>query len=130
MEGLVLEDLSEDEEEENMEDDENVRIVDKTVKNPNNFSKVDPEILDDPKKLQTQFPKICEAKAAFCECSAGDILYLPASWFHEVQSRSAGKGHMAFNYWFHPPDAQNDFEHPYSTDFWPNDFKDRFKDKT
>jgi hypothetical protein len=35
------------------------------------------------------------------------------------------KGHMALNYWFHPPDANNNFEQPYSTDFWPNDFKNR-----
>ena len=120
--------------------DENIndglrRIVDKTVKNPNNFSKVDPSLLDDPQKLQKDFPKILVAKAAFCECSCGDILYLPASWFHEVTSISesgtpskTAKGHMAFNYWFHPPDAENDFENPYTTDFWPNDFKDRFKD--
>jgi hypothetical protein len=33
------------------------------------------------------------------------------------------------NYWFHPPDAENDFEHPYSADFWPNDFKLRFANK-
>lgn len=27
---------------------------------------------------------------------------------------------------FHPPDGK-EFETPYSTDFWPNDFKDRFR---
>ncbi len=107
------------------------RIVDKTVKNPTNFSRVDPSILDDVQTLQSYFPKILDAKSAVCECHAGDILYLPASWFHEVRSSSenaaTAKGHMAFNYWFHPPDAQNDFDAPYTTDFWPNDFKDRFK---
>jgi hypothetical protein len=47
---------------------------------------------------------------------AGEALYLPASWWHEVTSfgscdidgdGAADKGdnvHMAFNYWFHPPD--------------------------
>jgi len=113
-------------------------IVDKTVKNPNNFSKVEQSILDDDEKLKQDFPQILEANSAFCECHAGDILYLPASWFHEVRSFSDGNssksnnnndknnnGHMAFNYWFHPPDADNDFEHPYTTDFWPNDFKNR-----
>ncbi len=134
--GMTIEELSEDEEEqeENLDDD-TVRIVDKTVKNPNNFSKVEPSILDDRETLRGQFPKVLEANAAFCECSAGDILYLPASWFHEVRSSSSNKegtskGHMAFNYWFHPPDAKNDFENPYTTDFWPNDFKDRFKEET
>ena len=122
------------------DEDSHRRFVDKTVKDPNNFSRADPSVLDDREKLQTNFPKMLDAKAAFCECSAGDMLYLPASWFHEVTSSSVGggsssngtaltttKGHMAFNYWFHPPDAENDFENPYTTDFWPNDFKDRFK---
>lgn len=45
------------------------------------------------------------------ELKAGDALYLPASWWHEVTSfgsdddNKAGRNvHMAFNYWFHPPD--------------------------
>jgi len=111
------------------------RIVDKTVKNPNNFSKVEQSILDNDERLKQDFPQILEANSAFCECHAGDILYLPASWFHEVRSFSDGNssssnksnnnGHMAFNYWFHPPDADDDFEHPYTTEFWPNDFKNR-----
>ncbi len=49
------------------------------------------------------------------------MLYLPASWYHEVTSSSLpplgdqqnlngqkadiNKVHMALNYWFHPPDA-------------------------
>ena len=105
------------------------RIVDKTIKNPNNFSKVDPSILDDRAKLKEDFPNILDAKPAFCECRSGDMLYLPASWFHEVTSKSDSsgntRGHMAFNYWFHPPDAENNFEKPYTTDFWPDDFKNR-----
>ena len=32
------------------------------------------------------------------------------------------------NFWFHPPDGDS-FEHPYSTEFWPNDFRDRFLEK-
>ena len=41
--------------------------------------------------------------------SAGQMLYLPCGWFHNVKSRS-GAGpqeapyHLAFNYWFYPPD--------------------------
>ncbi|EIN14656.1 Clavaminate synthase-like protein [Punctularia strigosozonata HHB-11173 SS5] len=37
----------------------------------------------------------------------GDMLYLPTSWFHEVTSSSDDNGstHIAFNYWFHPPDG-------------------------
>jgi hypothetical protein len=56
---------------------------------------------------------------------AGEMLYLPAGWFHEVKSTGGGKeGHLAFNYWFHPPDGTT-FEKPYSSDFWPNDWKKR-----
>ena len=38
-------------------------------------------------------------------------------------------GHLAMNYWFHPPDG-NDFDALYSTDFWPNDYRDRFPNKS
>ena len=137
VEGIDIDAMSSCSEEDHIDDDSKgdneCRIVDMTVKNPNNFSTADPAILDDREKLKRDFPKMLDAKSAFCECNAGDILYLPASWFHEVTSSSGtggddhAKGHMAFNYWFHPPDAENDFEHPYTTDFWPNDFRDRSK---
>ncbi|EPY52120.1 Jmj4 protein [Schizosaccharomyces cryophilus OY26] len=52
----------------------------------------------------------------------GDMFYLPASWFHEVTSSSAeGESsiHVAFNYWFHPPDNLHNFDHPYEDrDLW------------
>ncbi|KAI0655810.1 Clavaminate synthase-like protein [Cubamyces menziesii] len=55
------------------------------------------------------------------ELSEGEMLYLPASWWHEVTSTSAAGDsaaggndvHMAFNYWFYPPDALENFETPY-----------------
>lgn len=51
------------------------------------------------------------------ELSAGEMLYLPASWWHEVTSSSAGDGedavHMAFNYWFYPPNQFQKYEEPY-----------------
>jgi len=104
------------------------RVVDKTVKNPNNFSRVEVDSLDDEKKLKEKYPDLLDANAAFCNVEAGSILYLPASWFHEVTSYGAIDGHLAVNYWFHPPDANN-FDAPYSTDFWPNDYRDRFEDE-
>ncbi|EIW57046.1 Clavaminate synthase-like protein [Trametes versicolor FP-101664 SS1] len=48
------------------------------------------------------------------ELSEGEMLYLPASWWHEVTSTSTGDVHMAFNYWFYPPDALDNFGAPYS----------------
>ena len=56
---------------------------------------------------------------------AGEMLFIPTGWFHEVRSTGGGsEGHLAFNYWFHPPDGKT-FEKPYSSDFWPNDWKKR-----
>jgi hypothetical protein len=47
----------------------------------------------------------------------GEMLYLPASWWHEVTSSSSNSAqdhtHMAFNYWFYPPDGLDNFEEPY-----------------
>ena len=74
----------------------------------------------------------------------GEMLWLPAGWFHEVTSASsrstpahggnggggrgaepaAPGGHLAMNYWFHPPDSA-DFEAPYSGKFWPHDWAKR-----
>lgn len=66
--------------------------------------------LDDyPNFLKTKKPLIVEL-------SAGEMLYLPASWWHEVTSSAGAKGepvHMAFNYWFYPPNRLDSFEQPY-----------------
>lgn len=37
-------------------------------------------------------------------------------------------GHMAMNYWFHPPDTQ-DFKEPYSSKFWQIDWEMRVKSR-
>jgi hypothetical protein len=126
---------------------------------PANFSRVDPDALSlssDGTRvlLQERWPKMMGAACAVVELEAGDVLYLPAGWFHEVTSMSDGaagkkggvddvdgecgasssapsgtgpersdaRSHLAFNYWFHPPDG-DDFERPYSCDFWPQDWK-------
>ncbi|KAI0820526.1 Clavaminate synthase-like protein [Trametes gibbosa] len=53
------------------------------------------------------------------ELTEGEMLYLPASWWHEVTSTSTGDVHMAFNYWFYPPDALDSFDAPYrDTQVW------------
>ncbi|GJE92988.1 cupin-like domain-containing protein [Phanerochaete sordida] len=63
------------------------------------------------------FPNFKKATKPFVvELSAGEMLYLPASWWHEVTSSAAADGdavHMAFNYWFYPPDNLDSFEEPY-----------------
>lgn len=60
---------------------------------------------------------------------AGDALYLPAGWWHDVTSRSRPDGsvlskqgkhthtalHLAINMWFFPPDGES-LDEPYRTD--------------
>jgi hypothetical protein len=61
------------------------------------------------------------------EIEAGDMLYLPAGWFHEVTSYSTklGEWHLALNYWFHPPDNLENFDQPYLSAFWASDWEER-----
>lgn len=123
------------EEDKEGEEDESVdgkrRVVDKTVKDPANFSRVDTFQLRDAaakEALLREFPLFADSTAAFCELGVGDMLYLPASWFHEVESFGGGAangGHLALNYWYHPPDALASFETPYASPFWPRDWKQR-----
>jgi hypothetical protein len=116
-----------------------------TSSRPDNFSTVDQSLSAD--QMEIAFPLFAALKrrnvARTVVLKAGQMLYLPAGWFHEVEScnsnasmsdnptqgsslyengskntgSAAESGHMAFNYWFHPPDTQQ-YEKPYSTDFW------------
>jgi hypothetical protein len=77
------------------------RLVDKTVKNPDNFSKIPADMLDDITKPNEEHPNLRNATMAYCNINTGEMLFLPASWFHEVTSYSVeGDGHhLALNYW-------------------------------
>ncbi|KAF4739841.1 hypothetical protein FOZ63_016646, partial [Perkinsus olseni] len=59
------------------------------------------------------------------ELLPGDMLYLPASYFHEVISYSTTTtptdddvGHLAVNYWYHPPVYGSSYDKPYEDDYW------------
>lgn len=93
---------------------------------PESFSRIDLSLPD--RRLKQQFPSFPGAAAAIeCEVHAGHCLYLPAGWFHEVTSwgdcKVGGAGHLALNYWFHPPDnldpKADGFTKPYTSDYWP-----------
>eukprot|EP01026_Neomeris_dumetosa_P052198 TRINITY_DN460_c2_g1_i6.p1 TRINITY_DN460_c2_g1~~TRINITY_DN460_c2_g1_i6.p1 ORF type:complete len:475 (+),score=86.72 TRINITY_DN460_c2_g1_i6:96-1520(+) len=94
---------------------------------PPSFSKVDINV--SPEIIKQQFPKFPSLKKAMvCDVSEGQMLYIPAGWFHEVKSFSSNteeskNGHMAFNFWFHPPDNlqsnEEGFSKPYMSDYWP-----------
>jgi hypothetical protein len=104
---------------------------------PVSFSQVDTFRLRDGeqarRELHEEFPKFSQAKVAFCELEAGDMLFLPASWFHEVESfgSALGNGHLALNYWYQPPDqlTPEHFTSPYSSQFWQRDWEQRFTPK-
>lgn len=93
---------------------------------PPNFSRVNTVL--SLKELKQEFPKYVDAYSRRVEVTlvAGEMLYLPAGWFHEVRSLGLEDGacHMALNYWFHPPDS-SDFQRPYTTDFWHQDWMKR-----
>lgn len=97
----------------------------KTEEEPSSFSHVPTAALHAQLGLSTSaststtsqtYPNIAKAGSPFIvELKQGQMLYLPASWWHEVTSISGTdtSQHMAFNYWFHPPDGLKNFEEPY-----------------
>ncbi|RYH13837.1 hypothetical protein EON65_34710 [archaeon] len=94
---------------------------------PDNFSRITNSL--PPSQLQSNFSLFLEAlpHKVTVDLKEGEMLYIPAGWFHEVQSKGR---HMAFNYWFHPPDnymasGQMSYEQPYASSFWKEDFEDR-----
>ena len=95
---------------------------------PKHFSKIDLS-LEDSIRFQT-WPSLQSTTMTEVELQAGDVLYLPAGWFHEVLSETTedNTGHMAFNYWFHPPDGET-FEAPYASPFWFADWKKQRTEK-
>lgn len=67
---------------------------DASIKNKH-FSQVDTELVD-----TRRFPAFQNASPQRVEVQAGDLFYMPAGWFHEVQSRGR---HIAINFWSDPP---------------------------
>eukprot|EP00056_Hartaetosiga_gracilis_P002060 m.50523 g.50523 ORF g.50523 m.50523 type:complete len:453 (+) comp10888_c0_seq5:22-1380(+) len=77
---------------------------------PNSFSKVS---LPFDETMFDTFPDFPAHEQITCTLSAGEMLYLPNGWFHEVTSMAAEEDssdssdapnvHIAFNYWFYPP---------------------------
>jgi hypothetical protein len=102
---------------------------------PLNFSRIQAPLLtlEAGSLAAAKHPAYASAPVAVVEIVAGQMLYLPAGWFHEVTSQSSVEvtsqggvegsshtgvpsavatapsegraGHMALNYWVHPPDV-------------------------
>uniref|UniRef100_A0A8C2S212 Bifunctional peptidase and (3S)-lysyl hydroxylase JMJD7 n=1 Tax=Capra hircus TaxID=9925 RepID=A0A8C2S212_CAPHI len=54
-----------------------------------------------------RYPSYCQAQALRCTVRAGEILYLPALWFHHVQQ---SHGCIAVNFWY---DMEYDLKYSY-----------------
>jgi oxalate decarboxylase/phosphoglucose isomerase-like protein (cupin superfamily) len=85
---------------------------------PDNFSRID--ILRTESEIQSEFPNFHSIPFCTVDVRPGQMLYLPAGWFHEVRSYSDhDQGlnlhdcHVALNYWYHPPCNLDDFQSPY-----------------
>lgn len=105
---------------------DNIENGEKAEEDPPSFSLIPTAVLHKQLELPTtaivppdsapvDFPNLAKASEPYVvELSAGQMLYLPASWWHEVTSSSDGEAdvHMALNWWFYPPDADS-FEEPY-----------------
>jgi Cupin-like domain len=103
---------------------------------PSNFSRVD--LSEGREVIRESFPEFPLEAEVSVDLSAGQCLYLPTGWFHNVTSLGPANdapstpecpfahdgGHMAFNYWYYPPDTQ-DFHKPYSSPFWEKDWAAR-----
>ena len=104
------------------------RVADGRETDPPSFSRVSRASENDADVFARRFPLFGAAAATRrmeTAVRAGEILYLPAGWFHEVRSCNArGKNHAALNYWFHPPATGAPFEQPYGSkqDLWERDW--------
>lgn len=51
-----------------------------------------------------RFPKFAEARPLLCTIEEGEVLFMPAFWWHEVQSRPSQTQHrnLAVNFWYDP----------------------------
>ncbi|TPX57387.1 hypothetical protein PhCBS80983_g03866 [Powellomyces hirtus] len=70
------------------------------------------------------FPLLAKATKITFVVHAGEALYLPTGWFHEVTSSNTGNNlpHMALNHWLAPP-TRPDFEKCYEDNYWEDIWK-------
>lgn len=81
------------------------------------------EIASLTKFANENFPGFLELHKTEVWLEAGDMLYLPCGWFHEVTSYANEKlpAHIALNWWFMPPNGEGE-SNPYKDDYWKQDF--------
>ena len=118
----------------------------KLERDPPSFSQTSRAAPSDVPKNFPLFVKAQETRMMTTTVRAGEILFLPTGWFHEVSSSGdtsaedgdrknqkeggnkddKNKKHAALNYWFHPPLFGASFATPYGTqerqDMWESDW--------
>ncbi|KAG5418612.1 hypothetical protein I9W82_004140 [Candida metapsilosis] len=117
-------------------------VSEELSQDPPSFSKIPPCLLhidevEDIKQQEkliefanTHFPGFLQLNQMTVWLNSGEMLYLPASWFHEVSSFGTGNQddeentgvHIALNYWFVPPNT-DDFENCYKDQYWEQDWQ-------
>ncbi|XP_029392407.1 bifunctional peptidase and (3S)-lysyl hydroxylase JMJD7 isoform X2 [Mus pahari] len=78
------------------------RVVDEEAMEKVPWTPLDPLAPD-----LTQYPSYSQARALHCTVRAGEMLYLPALWFHHVQQ---SHGCIAVNFWY---DMEYDLKYSY-----------------
>ncbi|KAI0464736.1 hypothetical protein LJB42_002359 [Komagataella kurtzmanii] len=103
---------------------------------PPSFSRIPPALLhiqevesvEDRARLhklsQNGYPLLSKCHSLIVDLEPGQMLYLPAGWFHEVKSYGEEEEspefpyvHEAINYWFEPPNGSTS-DRPYEDSYW------------
>lgn len=105
--------------------DNNAIEMSNDCKNANDLKIDNADGTEEPVHFCNESSMRCHKISKLCvKVHEGEVLYLPASWFHKVYS--TGGNHMALNYWFHPPSSDGGtFQEPYITNYWNRDWKEK-----
>jgi Cupin-like domain len=86
---------------------------------PPSFSKIPASALQDHNRLSSDFPEFLKAKVIEVTVNPGQVLFIPAGWFHEVRSSvTQDDYHLALNYWYAPLAIGRSVQNPYNDDYW------------
>lgn len=115
-------------EESEEEEDEVLEAAELKPEEPNSFSKISVAELHNPtRETHNKWPLLKKAIRTTVHLKPGEMLYLPAGWFHEVTSSNGSVDkaapHVAFNYWMHPPSTDS-YVNPYEDNYWPAQWKE------
>ena len=95
-------------------------LKDETKSDPPSFCRIDLKKTDE--EIIAEFPAFEKVRHLRSRAilQAGDMLYLPCGWFHEVTSISDPelRSHLALSYWLYPPCGKYKRPKPYTDNLW------------